>query len=72
MIIASAMMEAVSGINLARAFSTMGSTSKIPFVLLTSFGRGHAELRGLPEDFRILRHDQDLDGEITELMQQLS
>ena len=65
MIIASAMMDGVSGIDLARALKSMRVTQNIPFVLLTSFERGHAELRGLPDEAALIHHDRDIDKELT-------
>lgn len=72
MIIASAVMEHVGGVDLARAFSAMAVTRKIPFVLLTSFDREHSELRELPESVGLIHHDRDLDEEITSTLKQLN
>jgi chemotaxis protein histidine kinase CheA len=64
MVIASAVMEHVGGVDLARAFHAMTVTRDIPFVLLTSFDRDHSELRELPDSVSLIHHDRDLDGEI--------
>lgn len=64
MVIASAVMEHVGGVDLARAFQAMTVTRAIPFVLLTSFDRAHSELRELPGSVGLIHHDRDLDGEI--------
>jgi CheY-like chemotaxis protein len=54
-IIAAAVMDGLSGIELACALSAMPSTAGIPFALLTSFGYGHASLAGLPPRAAIIR-----------------
>jgi len=55
MIICSAVLDELSGIDLACAFSAMPTTDGIPFALLTSFGWGHASLEHLPNRAAILR-----------------
>ena len=69
MVIASAVMDGVSGVDLARALKSMQQTAKIPFVLLTSFERGHPELRGLPDDAALIHHDRAIDRELTSAME---
>jgi len=66
-VIASAVSKDVSGVDLAVAFRAMKATRSIVFALLTSFPRSHPELRGVPEDILLIRHDRDLAGEIGEL-----
>lgn len=70
MIIASAVMKNVGGVDLARAFQAMTVTREIPFVLLTSFDRDHAELRELPDSVGLIHHDRDLDNEIVSTIDQ--
>jgi HPt (histidine-containing phosphotransfer) domain-containing protein len=55
MIICSAVIDELTGIDLACAFAAMPVTTKIPFALLTSFGWGHASLEALPSRVAILR-----------------
>ncbi len=62
LIIASAVMEGISGIDLARACSAMRVTHDIPFALLTSLPPDHRELSGLPAHVTVIRHDVDLLG----------
>lgn len=64
MVIASAVMDGIGGVDLARAFSAMSATRDIPFVLLTSFQRSHPELHELPPGITLVRHDLDLDSEV--------
>ena len=47
MVIASAVMDGIGGVDLALAFSAMSATRDIPFVLLTGFQRSHPELHVL-------------------------
>jgi CheY-like chemotaxis protein len=65
MIVASAVMDGISGVDLARALKSIHATRKIPFVLLTSFERDHPELRGLPDDAALVHHDRAIDRELT-------
>jgi HPt (histidine-containing phosphotransfer) domain-containing protein len=55
MVICSAVLDELSGVDLACAFTAMPSTERIPFALLTSFGWGHASLERLPSRVAILR-----------------
>ena len=72
LIIASAVMKGLSGIDLACAFSAMAPTRDIPFALLTSFDRDSSELRALPEECPTIRHDQDIDGQVSAVLDRLS
>lgn len=71
MIIASAVMECVGGVDLACALKAMSMTRDIPFVLLTGFVRSHSELRRLPGDVDLIHHDRDLEGEVSKVLQGL-
>jgi hypothetical protein len=64
MVIASAVMDGIGGVDLALAFSAMSATRDIPFVLLTGFQRSHPELHELPPSITLVRHDLDLDSEV--------
>ncbi|MEM7652226.1 MAG: Hpt domain-containing protein [Pseudomonadota bacterium] len=55
MVITSAIMEDITGVDLARAFHVMKATSHIPFVLLTSFPKNHDALKDLPETSSVVR-----------------
>jgi len=55
MIICSAVLDELTGVDLACAFSAMPATERIPFALLTSFEWGHASLERLPSRCAILR-----------------
>jgi chemotaxis protein histidine kinase CheA len=64
MIVCSAMMDGVGGVDIAGALRAMKATKDIPVVLLTSFERSHPELARLPKDAALIRHDRDIDEEI--------
>jgi len=64
MIIASAVMDKISGVDLARALKSMKPTRDIPFALLTSFDASHPELRDLPDDVSLVHHDRDINAEL--------
>jgi CheY-like chemotaxis protein/HPt (histidine-containing phosphotransfer) domain-containing protein len=68
LVICSAIMNDLNGTDLVRAFGAMQATHDIPVALLTSFPRGHHELRDLPEGTVMIRHDHDLDGQIDALL----
>ncbi|KAF0112732.1 MAG: hypothetical protein FD149_2367, partial [Rhodospirillaceae bacterium] len=55
LIIASMELGYVSGVDLARAFSSMLKTRRIPFCLFTSYGWGHPLLEALPPRAALLR-----------------
>lgn len=55
MIIASAVLDAISGIDLACALGAMPATREIPFAVLTSYDRGHKALADLPQAVAVLK-----------------
>lgn len=71
-VVASAISKDISGADLAAAFRAMKPTQHITFALLTSFPRSHPELRDLPEEIVLIRHDQDLPGEIARLRDRIA
>lgn len=50
MILTSAELDDISGVDLACAVQAMPSTRNIPMALLTSYDRNHAKLKDLPEE----------------------
>ena len=72
MVIASAVMDKISGIDLARALKSMTATRHIPFALLTSFDAKHPELRQLPDDVALVHHDRDNNAELDEAVKCLN
>lgn len=55
LVISSAILDNLSGVDLACSINAIAPTRGIPFALLTSFEAGHEAIRGLPEQAAILR-----------------
>jgi len=55
LVIASATMDGVNGVDVCRALHAMEATRKIPFIILTSFDKGHSVLKDLPDEAAIVR-----------------
>ncbi len=55
LVISSAILDDLSGVDLACSISAIRPTRGIPFALLTSFEAGHEAIQGLPEQAAILR-----------------
>lgn len=55
LVISSAILDNLSGVDLACSMSVISPIKSIPFALLTSFSADHAALQGLPEHAAILR-----------------
>jgi chemotaxis protein histidine kinase CheA len=70
-VVASAISKDISGADMAAAFRSMQATQNIVFALLTSFPRTHPELKDLPAEILLIRHDQDLPGEIARLRERV-
>ncbi|MEE8332355.1 MAG: Hpt domain-containing protein [Alphaproteobacteria bacterium] len=70
-VVASAISKDISGADMAAAFRSMQATQNIVFALLTSFPRTHPELKDLPTEILLIRHDRDLPGEITRLRERI-
>ncbi|HVM79359.1 MAG TPA: response regulator [Stellaceae bacterium] len=71
MVVASATLGELSGIDLACALSAMPRTRHIPFALLTSFGREHASLDELPARAAILRKGPLFGDDLAEALSRL-
>lgn len=68
MIICAAVLDELSGIDMACAFNAMPTTSKIPFALLTSFTWGHPSLEGLPPRAAIIRKGSQFGDDLAEAL----
>jgi len=55
LVIASATMDGVNGVDICRALHAMAPTTKIPFIVLTSFDKSHPVLKDLPDEAAIVR-----------------
>lgn len=68
MVISSAVLDELSGVDLACALHAMPVTHKIPFALLTSFGWGHPSLEGLPPRAAIIRKGPQFGDDLAEAL----
>jgi CheY-like chemotaxis protein/HPt (histidine-containing phosphotransfer) domain-containing protein len=68
LIIASATMAELSGIDLARALAAMATTNKIPMAILTSFSEGELSKKGLPAGLPTIRTGDKLSDDLAEVI----
>ena len=68
MIIATAVMEGLSGIDLACALAAMPATRAIPFALLTSFEGSDTALRELPESIPLIHKGAKFGDDLAEAL----
>lgn len=54
-VLSSAVLDGMSGIDLLRALRVIRPTQKLPIAVVTSFDAGHPELAGLPKDVVVVR-----------------
>lgn len=66
MVIASAVLDGVSGVDLAAALKAMPSTKSMPVAILTSFQAGHPSLDGLPQDVPLIRKGSTFGDDLAE------
>lgn len=67
-IIISAVLDELSGIDLANALVAMPATRKLPTAILTSYGWGHPSLDDLPVRVAILRKGPEFGGDLAEFL----
>jgi PleD family two-component response regulator len=72
LVIASAMLDELTGIDLACAIMAMPITQDIPFALLTSFGWGDPSLDGLPTRAAIIRKGSYFGDDLAEALSRFS
>jgi CheY-like chemotaxis protein len=70
MVIASAMLDDISGVVLGCALAVMESTASIPFEVLTSFNKSHATLKNLPEKARVLKKGDSFGEDIANALEE--
>ncbi len=68
LVIAAAMLDRLSGVDLACALHAMPTTRGIPFALLTSFEWGHPELDGLPPTAALIRKGPKFGDDLAEAL----
>jgi CheY-like chemotaxis protein/HPt (histidine-containing phosphotransfer) domain-containing protein len=68
LIITSAVMAGVSGIDLVRALACMTATEGVPVAVLTSFSKDHQELRRLPSEVPVIRLGDTFDADLADII----
>ncbi len=70
MVISSAVLDEISGVELGCALAAMDTTTDIPFAVMTSFSRSHASLKNLPEKACLLRKDNNFGEDLADALEQ--
>jgi hypothetical protein len=68
LVISSAVLDMLSGVDVGCALASMPVTSKIPFCILTSFERGNAFLSHLPDTAGYLRKGSEFGQDLAECL----
>lgn len=71
LVVASAVLPDLTGVDLAIALSTMPTTAKVPTALLTSYDRDHVSLRGLPDRVPVVRKGAQFGDDLADALQAL-
>ncbi len=66
--IATAVLDGLTGIDLACAVRAMPATQALHFALMTSFEEGHDALKSLPEDVPVIGKGPDLPDDLAEVL----
>ncbi len=69
LVISSAILDNLSGVDLACSIGAIAPTRDIPFALLTSFDAGHDAIRGLPEHAAILRKGESFGEDLANTLE---
>ena len=67
-IITSAVLNLVSGIDLVRVFAAMTISENIPIAVLTSFAHNHQDFQRLPADTALIRLDDHLKEDLANVI----
>lgn len=70
MVISSAVLDKISGVELGCALGAMATTTDIPFAMMTSFARSHASLKNLPDNACLLRKDKNFGDDLADALEQ--
>ena len=70
LIITSAVMAGVSGVDLVRALASMTATEGVPVAVLTSFSKDHQELQKLPDGAPVIRLGDNFDDDLADIITQ--
>jgi CheY-like chemotaxis protein/HPt (histidine-containing phosphotransfer) domain-containing protein len=63
-VLTSAVMDGISGVDLIAAIRSMKPTADLPCAVVTSFDRSHPELAGLPKDAGVVRLGKTLSDDL--------
>jgi CheY-like chemotaxis protein len=72
LVIVSAVLDQLTGIDLANAFVSMPATRSLPVALLTSFSWGHPSLQDLPPRVPIIRKGANFGEDLAEALARLN
>jgi len=71
MVIVSGVLDDLSGVDLANAFSSMPTTRDLPVAVLTSYSWGHPSLENLPSRVPIIRKGPNFGDDLAEAFSRL-
>lgn len=71
MVIAAGVLDDLSGVDLANAFSAMPTTRDLPVAILTSYSWGHSSLENLPSRVPIIRKGPNFGDDLAEAFARL-
>ena len=72
LVITSAVMDHLTGIDLARAMRAIAATEDLPLALLTSLDADHPDMKRLPPDVAVLRLNRSVTDELGDLVTQFN
>ncbi|MTI09695.1 response regulator [Curvivirga aplysinae] len=72
LVLSSAELDYITGIDLACALSAMPATKSIPFALLTSYDKTHAKLADLPENAAILNKGTKFGDDLADVLERFN
>ncbi len=68
LVVTSAVMDGVSGIDLVRALAAMSATEDLPSAVLTSFSKEHQQLKNLPPEVPVISLGRALSENLAEVI----
>lgn len=72
LVIVAGLLDQLSGVDLAAAFSAMPATRNLPVALLTSFSWGHSSLQDLPPRVPLIRKGPSFGDDLAEALARLN
>ena len=67
-VLSSAVLDGLGGIDLLRALRTVRPTAKMPVAVVTSFDAGHPELAGLPQGVAVVKLGRTLADDLAKVL----